>query len=176
MEIGNKLEIMFNNKEELDFLLKHLSPECNVLEYGSGGSTLEIAKHVKTLYSVEHDKNWYDKVKQLIPPNVILHYVPRNKVEAVGHDGTEEDYKDYIHAPIDLYPQIKFDVIFIDGRARPHCAKKAVGLLKENGIILIHDYRHPQEQYRRYEYETVEEFLQVIDGTFALWSLKPKKS
>lgn len=175
MDIGNALPIMFNNQDEVDFLRKNLRLCDTVLEYGSGGSTLEIAKHVKQLYSIEHNKEWYDKVKALMPNNVGLHYEPRNKQEKSGHDGTLEDYKNYVNAPFFFLPDILYDVIFIDGRARVACAKCAVSLLKPDGIILIHDYRNPTEIYRRYEYEVVEQFLDCIDGAYALWKFKPKK-
>lgn len=173
MEIGNKLPIMFNNQDEVDFLRKNLRLCDTVLEWGSGGSTLEIAKHVKQLYSIEHDEKWFRKLMQLIPQNVFLHHVPHNKEEKSGDDGTFEDYKDYIKSALRF--NTKFNVIFIDGRARVECAKLAVNLLEHDGIILIHDYRNPTEQYRRYEYEVVEQFLEPIEGAYALWKFKPKK-
>lgn len=175
MEIGNKLPIMFNNMDEVEFLRKNLRMCDSVLEWGSGGSTLEIAKHVKQLYSIEHDEKWFRKLIQIIPSNVTLIHEPRNKEEKSGHDGTLEDYKNYVNAPFFFLPDILYDVIFIDGRARVECAKCAVSLLKPDGIILIHDYRNPTEQYRRYEYEIVEQFLDCIEGAYALWKFKPKK-
>lgn len=185
MNIGNDLEIMFNNMAEVEFLRKHLRMCDTVLEWGSGGSTLEIAKHVKQLYSIEHDQKWYDKVSKLLPDNASMFHVQRNKEEASGHDGTFDDYKDYILYPrfFVTYPfgvqklpsTVNYDVIFIDGRARVECAKEAIKILKPGGIILIHDYRNPTKQYRRYEYEVVEEFLDVIDGEYALWAFKPKQ-
>lgn len=173
------LPIMFNNQQEIDFLLNSLKSTDIVLEWGSGGSTLEIGKRVKWLYSVEHDERWYEKVKNEIKANnldnVILYRVPRNKEEKSGDDGTYEDYKDYVNFISSQYDHLLFDVIFIDGRARVECAKVALQLLKDGGVIFIHDYRNPQEQYRRYEYEVVEEFLEPINGAYALWKFKKKK-
>ncbi len=173
MDTGNALPVMFNNMDEVKFLLSHLKVTDSVLEWGSGGSTLELAKHVNRVVSIEHDKNWFDKIKGLAPLNVDIHYVPRNKEEASGCDGTLSDYFDYIN-----YPKIlgkKFNVILVDGRARVECAKVAVELLAEGGFIFIHDYRHPQNEYRRFEYEVVEEFLEYVDGAFAMHNLKPKQ-
>ncbi len=93
-------------------------------------------------------------------------------LEAPGHDGTYEDYRNYVNAPMGL--GMKYDLIFIDGRARPHCAKVAVGLLKPGGFILIHDMMHPNEQYRRREYETVLEFLEHKGGEFTLQKFVPR--
>jgi sialidase-1 len=63
----------------------------------------------------------------------------------------------------DLLNKGKFDLIFIDGRARVECAKVAVELLNPNGVILIHDYRNPNPACRRYEYEEVEQFLVDVE-------------
>ena len=185
MDIGNPLEIMFNNQQEVDFLRANLKPTDTVLEWGSGGSTLEIAKRVHRLFSIEHDFNWFQKVRPLLPDNASLAYIPRNREEKPGDDGTYEDYADYIKHPIRLFARpeesknkpmvfIAPDVIFIDGRARVECAKVAAQLLAPGGIILIHDYRNPTEKYRRYEYEVVEQFLECIEGEYALWKFKPK--
>ena len=169
------MEIMFNNQEEVDFLMSHLDPSFRVLEWGCGGSTLEIAKRVKRLISVEHNLGWYQKVKPLLPENASLVYIQRNFEEATGHDGTLEDYRDYIRFPMSFISDaFKFDVIFIDGRARVECAKVAVKVLKEGGTIFIHDYAHPEPQYRRHEYEVVEEFLEKTGQVFALAKFKIK--
>lgn len=169
------MEMMFNNQQEVDLLLNSLKPTDSVLEWGSGGSTLEIAKNVGRLDSIEHDIRWYNNVKRQLydNTNTCLHFVARNKEEKPGDDGTLEDYYDYVNYPKKLNDR-KFDVIFIDGRARVECAKVALQLLKDDGIIFIHDYRHPQEQYRRYEYEVVEQFLEPIEGAYALWKFKKK--
>lgn len=37
-----------------------------VFEYGSGGSSFLVTERVKQLYSVDHDEEWYRKVKELI--------------------------------------------------------------------------------------------------------------
>lgn len=165
-------EPMLNNQDEVQFLLENLKETDEVLEWGSGGSTLAIAKRVKTLYSIEHNKEWFDKITALIPENVHLFYVERNKEEMSGDDGTLEDYYDYVNFPSKMGK--KFDVIFIDGRARVECAKVATHLLKAGGTIFIHDYCHPNEVYRRREYEVVEDFLEKTGQVFAFAKFKIK--
>jgi FkbM family methyltransferase len=174
------MDPMFNNfenkNEELNFLLKQpqITHTSTVLEWGSGGSTIHIAPNVKELHSIEYNMNWYDRVKAEAPANVKLHYVPKNKEEMPGHDGTEEEYYDYVHFPATL--GILFDLIFIDGRARVACAREAVKLLKPGGCILIHDYKNPSNTpgARRPEYEVVEDFLQVEGFEYALYKFIPK--
>ena len=166
------MEMMFNNQQEVDLLLNSFKSTDIVLEWGSGGSTLEIAKRVKELHSIEHDINWYYKVKKQLPFNAHLYHVQRNQEEASGHDGTLDDYFDYVNFPLRYLKDIKYDVVFIDGRARPHCAFVAYQLLKSNGLLFVHDYRHPKEEYRRYEYEVIEDLFEPIEGAFALWKFK----
>lgn len=171
----NHMELMMNNESEIDFLLSHMHKDATVLEWGSGGSTIAIAKQVNALYSIEHDEKWYKDVKETIQgqaPHINYYLVARNIEEAPGHDGTLQDYFNYVNYP-SRFGQI-FDVIFIDGRARVECAKLAVKLLKPGGVILIHDYRNPTEKYRRYEYEVVEDFLTRTGGEYALHTFVPK--
>jgi len=169
----DSVECFFNTKGEEDFLFSFLNKDMNVLEWGSGASTIAISKRVKSIISIEHDYKYFSFItKQKLPENVILKYIERNKPEKTGHDGTYEDYKNYIEFPKSLNK--KFDLIFIDGRARVECAKQAVNMLTENGIILIHDYRNPNPKCDRKEYHAVESFLDIISFEYALYAFKPK--
>lgn len=173
----NNLPMLFNSQDEVDFLLNSLRPDHTVLEWGTGASTIEIAKRVKKIYAIEHDHRWFTKVKEEITvegldQKVTLVHIPKNSEEAQGHDGTFNNYLDYVEYPICLH--VKFDIVLIDGRTRAYCAKVAAELLKPNGLIFIHDYKHPQEKYRRHEYEVVETFLEVVEGVFALYKFKKK--
>ncbi len=164
------LKIWLYNEAEEQFLYDSLRPDFTVLEWGAGGSTIEIAKRVKSLYSVEHNFEWFKKVLKEMPGNVNLFWCPRNHEEAPAHDGTYDDYKDYI-----LYPErfgVQFDVVYIDGRARPYCAQDAVKLLKPGGVILMHDYKNPDPTFRRPEYEWIEDFLEVVDFEHSLYKFK----
>lgn len=161
---------MFNNKAEEEFLFSHLNNEMSVLEWGSGGSTVAIANRVKEIYSVEHDVNWYRKMLRVIPKNVNYYFIKQNK-DSKG-DGTFEEYKDYINIAKSF--DKNFDLIFIDGRARVECAKVAVNLLKPEGLILIHDIFNPNPTCDRPEYYEVLNFLEVINGEYALYKFTPK--
>lgn len=168
-------ECFFNNKEEEQFLFSLLKPEMEVLEWGSGSSTRAIAKRVSTIVSIEHDRKWFDKVlAQNLPNNVQYHFVPRNREERRGHDGTYEDYYDYIKFPTMLAK--RYDIIFVDGRARVECARQAIDLLKGEGSILIHDIFNPDAKCDRSEYWEVLNFLHPIAGEYALWQFKPKRN
>ncbi len=130
---------MFAPIEESEFFLSHVKPDHKVLEYGSGSSTLEIAKICKSILSIEHDSDWYHRISSSIPLNakILLRASNLPYVEGTYNCGTYEEFKDYILAPIE-YGQ--FDIILIDGRARMECAKICNLLSHDSTIIFIHDF------------------------------------
>lgn len=101
--------------EQLDFTDK------NVLEYGSGNSSIFWAKRCKKLVSVESDSEWYFKIKDQLPDNVDYHLV----------EGKDE-YVSKIHE----YP-FSFDIIVVDGLYRYDCAVEALKKLNQGGIIIL---------------------------------------
>lgn len=164
--------MMSDYTEEWNLLSSAFHKEARVLEWGCGASTLSIAPLVKDLVSIEHHFEWWYKIKQQVPDNVKLNLIHRNKREADGHDGTLQDYYNYVTRPTTYG---KFDVIFIDGRARVECARVAVDMLNEGGVIFIHDMYDPNPKCRRYEYEVVTEFLDLIESARCMSKFKPKK-
>lgn len=161
--------IMVNNIGEERLLLSHLKPHMRVLEFGSGLSTNVIAKMVRQVVSIEYDNKWYNDFKPFADPNATILFVPANKQEGPGQDGTLQEYENYVMSALPYASTEKFDVVFIDGRARVDCAMYAMKFyLKPGGLVFIHDYKHPQQQYRRPEYEVVEGFLTLQKHVFAM--------
>jgi protein-L-isoaspartate O-methyltransferase len=165
------LEMTVNNLEEQEFFLSHLKPHMRVLEWGSGDSTLAIAKRVKQLVSIEHHHEWYDKMRKQIPKNVELLFCPPDNENYEG-DGTYDDFRTYVDVAHFNFRQ--FDVIFIDGRARVACASFCHELGDANTLVFIHDYNHPDPKWRRDEYYAAEKYLERIEGVFTMWKFKIK--
>lgn len=173
------LEMFVNNEKEQSLLFSSLNPNTYFLEFGSGMSTVAISKRVRKIVSIEHSEEYYNQTKELLAKHDItnceLILVLPNEEAINGDDDTEIQFKDYVNAPSRFVENEKFDVCFVDGRARVACAKYAAEYcLKPNGTIFIHDYGHPQPEYRRYEHEAVEEFLNRVDGHFAMHKFKIK--
>jgi hypothetical protein len=128
------------HEEEKAVIEKYLNPDVTMMEWGSGGSTIEFSKQVKKYYSVEHNWEWYNKVNNVIPANVELFYkqIATLPPDSEYHQSTYEHYSDYL----DVVYQIgdMFDVALIDGRARRLCALKVMPYLKPNAIVVIHDW------------------------------------
>ena len=128
------------NTKELDYLKKHVDANKTVLEYGPGDTSKMLINICKSLHSIEHNQHYYNTIKNTFLPykNFYCYYKsPNKKYTEGGHDGTFDEFEDYVTLPIDL--NIKFDVIIIDGRARVECAKTCEKTLNKDGVIFIHD-------------------------------------
>ena len=188
-------------KKEKKFFLSHIEESHRVLEWGSGKSTLYLQDKVKKLISIEHDPKWYDELKDKLKESVeyilATPNIPEweNQFSIVGEDehgntqidkniksddGSFEDFCNYVAAPLlaqrmGAISDEKFDIIFIDGRARVACAFMSMFLLKPEGKIFIHDFgpevNHPTLPYRVY-YDLVNNFLEPVDNVKSMYMFK----
>lgn len=144
------------NYEAISHLKKILHKEMLVFEYGSGYSTIFFALRTKKIVSIEHNHNWYLNVKSIFNKNKIENIEYKliepellDEQSVKNRDFTDfnlfftsdEEYKNYKFEAyvkeIDNYPDKFFDLIVIDGRARPACIKHSLAKVKSDGIILI---------------------------------------
>lgn len=125
----------------VEFLKERLSKDLEVFEYGSGSSTLFFANRVQSITSVEFDKGWYEKGKNLLNnlPNAKLHFFD-----------LEGDYAEAIEK---LSDDKKYDLVIIDGRKRVKSSIASFPYLKERGVVIFDD------TYRDYYKEGVDYYL-----------------
>lgn len=109
----------------IDFIKERLNKQHTIFEFGSGNSTFFYAKYAGIVVSVEHDKEWYDKIVSTKPENAELIFCE------LIRDG------DYCRMPIKL--EETFDIIIVDGRDRVNCCKQAIKAVSENGVIVLDD-------------------------------------
>ncbi len=109
----------------IDFIKPRLRHDQRVFEFGSGNSTLFYAKYCGSILSVEHDRNWFDKIGSTMPENSRLIYQP------LTPGGS------YSQAPPDTGE--RFDIIIVDGRDRVNCCKNSIDALSERGVIILDD-------------------------------------
>lgn len=155
---------MFTTKNEEEFLKKEINNQSKVLEYGSGESTKELASICKTIVSIEHQEDWYNKIISILPNNCKLLLKKPNSPEQWPDDGTYEQFKDYVDEPLKYGT---FDVIIIDGRARVACASICNKLGHKDTIVFIHDY------FRK-EYHIAEKYLTLVDRVETMAKFKIK--
>ncbi|GAB2696058.1 hypothetical protein GCM10027037_19900 [Mucilaginibacter koreensis] len=109
----------------INFIKTRLNKQQAIFEFGSGNSTLFYAQHVGIVVSVEHDKDWYEKITETKPANAEMIYCE------LQPDG------EYCRMPIRL--EEKFDIIIVDGRDRVNCCKQAVEALSDTGVVVLDD-------------------------------------
>ena len=105
-----------------------------ILEFGSGGSTAWLSKLTKNLVSIEHDKGWYQKVKQYLS-NEPGCYPVDLKLLAKPYDRVCNEFPDEF-----------FDLIIVDGRDRVKCLTSSVRILKKGGIMMMDDAQRERYQ------------------------------
>ncbi|MEM7668603.1 MAG: class I SAM-dependent methyltransferase [Pseudomonadota bacterium] len=118
-------------------------PDARVFEFGSGASTLWLAKRAAGVISVDHDAGWHDLVRGRLPEtgNVTLVMRPADPgapdpaylSEKSGYGG--QSFQAYA-SEIDHHEGL-FDLIVIDGRARVACLRHALAKRAPGGMILF---------------------------------------
>jgi hypothetical protein len=109
----------------ISFLSERLNGDLTIFEYGSGNSTLFYSKIVKKIIAVEHDKEWYEKIKGNLSGNAEIIFV-------------NVDYNGRYCQTIKNTNQ-KYDIIIIDAEDRVNCIKNCLDNLDEKGIIILDD-------------------------------------
>lgn len=131
--------------------LARRSRPVTVFEYGSGASTVWLARRTATVHSVEHHAGFAESMRPDLAqhPNASVRVVeavpsadPAVRSCKEGHDGL--DFADYV-AAIDDVPGA-LDLVVIDGRAREACLSAAVGRLAVDGLIVFDNSR--RRRYR----------------------------
>lgn len=104
------------------FLDSKLGSDMEVCEFGAGNSTRYFARRVKRVVSIEHDEDWYQKVKQEASPNVDVRWIPL-------------DSPDY---PVAATGNL-FHLIVVDGRRRSECIRHSMANLRDDGVMILDD-------------------------------------
>jgi len=148
------------------------------LEYGSGGSTVQAAKHVKTLVSVESDPVFKLAVERKIAKesNAEIHLLSPY-IGMTAHWGTPvfgratpsriHRWKRYPQAPWKVLKEAP-DTILIDGRMRVACALESL-------LHVTRDTRMVVDDYVGREYQVIEDFADLIATHGIMAEFRKKK-
>ena len=129
-------------------------PDARVFEWGSGASTVWLAKRAGSVVSIDHDAPWVEFSAprlaeqgnarvELVPADARPDPDPRFLSGKPGYAG--QTFRAYVDA-IDRQEGL-FDLIVVDGRARAACLEKAVRRLAQGGLIVF-DNSH-RSRYRK---------------------------
>jgi hypothetical protein len=109
-----------------------------VVEFGSGRSTLWFSERVGRVISIEHDPDWYGRVRDRLDvagrKNVRYHCVPIDP--AVSADDARDAAEPYLRAAAKSLDD-RADVVLVDGILRGPCARWAVDNVRDDGLIVV---------------------------------------
>jgi len=124
----------------------------NILEWGSGNSTIHFSKFLKERMigfkwvAMEHFLPWYNEVVDLIKEHDFganVEYFLKNPTDEPDKVIQETlNLSEYINFPVLL--NRKFNLIIVDGRKRQECLKLASTILAPGGIVILHDAERPE--------------------------------
>jgi hypothetical protein len=105
----------------IEFLNRFDFSQMNILEFGSGNSTLYWAGKARSIISIEHNPEWFLHIKEHNNTNLKI-YLKQDKAEYVG---CLNDFN------------MLFDIIIIDGKWRHACSNLVPDYLRDGGLIIF---------------------------------------
>ena len=118
----------------VDFLDGYMQPSDDMLEFGSGRSTLWFASKVHHITSVEHNPEWYARINSKISTSSItnISYLLHQKQE----ESIPASETNYVMATAS-FKFSSLDIVLVDGTYRAQCVLKSLPLLKPGAILII---------------------------------------
>jgi predicted O-methyltransferase YrrM len=121
---GGKEEPWYT-RESINLLETMLKPDFICYEWGSGNSTIWIARRVKHLTSMETKGKWF-------------RWASRRMDELkIGNVSLQQEEQPAHIEHIKTFPDEHFDAIFVDGRDRNRCIENSIEKLKSGGFLLL---------------------------------------
>lgn len=115
-----------------------------VFEYGSGASSLWLAKRCQYVTAVEHDTTWFKYIQEKTADyeniDIILQKPDNVKCKDKIYHSHKRGFHKYSFSQYAISiekTKTKYDIIIIDGRARNACLKHAKSMLANDGIIVF---------------------------------------
>ena len=169
--------------DAINYLKTRIRPGWRIFEYGSGGSTLFWLRLGAHCVSVEHDPVWYSLIQArielssqmdyrlVLPSPMSSNSKPTDPADPEQYSSfgiPDHSFEQYV-TQIDSFPDQYFDMVVVDGRARPACIVHGASKVKSGGLLVLdnadRDYylektRHLVRHFTKYE------FSGVIPGEF----------
>lgn len=137
----------------IDLLDRHLEAGMSVFEYGPGGSTAFFLDHGCEVVSVEHDADWIAALRGSLTAGGAWTLHERPEAHDLGEDprdpyaygSTRGGHHGAYVQTIDAYGE--FDVIVVDGRARPACLRHAIPHVAPGGLLVLDNAERATYRY-----------------------------
>ena len=153
---------------DIKMFYKYLDKINVYFEYGSGGSTYQasIRNNIIKIYSVESDKDWFNKLQENINNNNITYIFNEMDTQpnTWGHPGPNSSIMQRINYSnhlkyLNKKEQQSIDLVFIDGRFRVACCLKCFDIIKPECLIAFDDF------INRPNYHIVLDYYDIIEKT-----------
>jgi predicted O-methyltransferase YrrM len=125
------------------YLESILTPDMEVIEHGSGGSTLWFAERVKCVTSFESDPDWRRSVEKQAPQNV--------------------DFLEWLSVVFGVL----YDLVLVDGEPvenRATWIKTVKRLVKPSGWVVLDNANRPEYAAEREGLREHAELVNTVDG------------
>lgn len=163
----------------ITYLESHVNSTDKVFEYGGGGSTLFWIDRVAEVVTVEHDKEWFDLLREKLlkekgakwegnhvkaasgelvspaDPSEPVHYASTDKASK------GKNFKAYATV-IDNFDDSYFDTVLVDGRARTACLHHAVPKLRSGGLLILDNAE--RAHYTEKNQQAIQQLEVVLSG------------
>ena len=159
----------FFSNEELIAFLSFLTKNTIFFETGSGCSSIIAKYYTKKTISIEGCKEWYEEgIKNGLKNSIIFKDLKSDNQNwsVPGVKSNLEDWKNYFQS---YKKEYNADIIFIDGRFKVATVMDLFNKIKEDTIILIHEYKS------RPSYFILENYYNYIYHWNTLYALIKKK-
>lgn len=136
----------------------------NVLEFGSGGSTVFFLQRKANLVTFEHSEVWIEKLK----PKLQTYDNWKIKlVNYVRREMASNSHEQYLHG-LEEVRDNSLDLVLVDGRHRVECIRASIPKVKKNGYIILDDSDRPEyleafELLQEWESSVVSGFAYMSD-------------
>ena len=167
---------------DVPMFYKYLDKSTYYFEFGSGGSTYQAAtrNNIKTIYTVESDAEWHNKLKAQLKKYNHIKYLfrdletPGNNWGYPGKNCSNLKKIAYSHRIYQLTPEEKkkINLILIDGRFRVACALKSFNIMSDDCVLAFDDFM------ARSYYHIVLNYFDIVEKSSSnlMVMLKKKKN
>lgn len=175
-------ELPWVNFLAIDFLKKYLRPDFKVFEFGGGGSTLFFCKNTAEVVTVEDHAEWFKTLTETVAAKGYKNWRGffvsselTNDPRPRAHDNPA-DFKSSVRGlenrsfekyarTIDQFAAEYFDLILVDGRARPSCIEQAIPRLKKGGLLVVDNTE--RAHYLAHFQETIATAFNIEEDRYA---------
>lgn len=136
-----------------------LTKDMAVFEFGGGGSTLFFTRRVAHVVTVEHDAAWFPIIERAVRESGCSNWKGLLRPAEEGADPSAcvadpdaylsdddgyrgKNFRSYASA-IDAWADGHFDLVLVDGRARPSCLKHALSKVRPGGLLVLDNSDRP---------------------------------